>query len=113
MKFSGKVGFWVGDKETEPGIWIPMFIQRPYVGDVIRNIRKNQDASDKINKDLSINNRISILSDLYAQNNWHNVRYVLWNGARWEVSSVELAYPRIYLDLGGQWHGTEDKSVTS
>lgn len=100
MKFFGTVGF-IGDEfETSPGVFKPEIVERKYVGDVIRNTRRLQN-SDKQNPDFSISNQISILSDLYAQQNWHTIRYVIWNGVKWKVDSVDVSYPRLTLDLGG------------
>lgn len=107
MKFCGNIGFWTGDTEVSEGIWEPNILERKYFGEFIKNYRKNQDVADKINKDITVTNRISILSDLYAQNNWNNIRYIVLNGIKWEVASVELNYPRLYLDLGGKYHGEE------
>lgn len=109
MKFSGKIGFLVGEKETSPGCWNSEYKELPYVGDVIKNHRR-LDQKDKVNPDLSVNNRISILSDLYAQQNWHTIRYLIWNGVKWNVSGVELEYPRLTLDLGGVYAKDERRT---
>lgn len=106
MKFSGIVGFKVGENEVCPGVWKPEIVERPYLGDVLRNTRRNQ-QTDKQNTDLTINNQISMPSDLYMQQNWNNVCYVIWNGVKWSVSSVEINYPRITFDLGGVYNENE------
>lgn len=108
MKFSGYVGFWVKDVEVRPGIWESKIIERKYVGEILRNNR-NLQLTNKQNPDLSINNQISILSDLYAKQNWHSICYVIWNGVKWTVDSVEVNYPRLTLNLGGLYHGNENK----
>lgn len=108
MKFSGFVGFWSEDVEVRPGIWQPKTIEKKYVGEVLRNNRNFQ-FTNKQNPDLTINNQISILSDLYAKQNWHSIRYVIWNGVKWNVDGVEINYPRLTLTLGGIYHGDEDK----
>lgn len=104
MKFSGKVGFWGDEKEIYPGIWRPEIVERKYVGDIIRNNRKLQDKGDKQNANLTLSNQISILSDLYARQNWHSIRYVEWNNVKWEVNSVEINYPRLTLEIGGVYN---------
>lgn len=111
MKFYGTVGFWVGEEEDEnrPGVWESVIEERTYMGDVIRNTRRFQ-SSDKQNDDLTVSNQISILSDLYAQQNWNSIRYVDWNGVKWKVTSVELSYPRLILDIGGVYNGPDKKT---
>lgn len=107
MKFSGKVGFWVKDIETSPGMWDSKIVERSYTGNVLEYIRRFQNES-KQNEDLALDNQISILSDLYARDNWMSIKYVDWNGVRWKVSSVRLSYPRIILQLGGVYNGVID-----
>lgn len=106
MKFSGKVGFWLKDVETKPGIYKPKIIEKPYIGDVLRNSRRFQAAENQQNDNLQITNRLSIISDLYMKKNWPSIKYVSWNGVNWAVSSVDISsYPRAILELGGVYNG--------
>lgn len=100
MKFYGQVGFWVDEQETSVDVWESVIVERDYYGDVLRNNRRFQETMH-INDELVVSNQISILSDLYAQQNWSSIRYVVWNGQKWSVSRVEVNYPRITLELGG------------
>lgn len=107
MKFSGRVGFWINDVKVKPGVYKNRTIEKPYTGDVMKNIRNFQSAENQINDNLRVNNRISIISDLYMQKNWSSIKYVLWNGVKWKVSSVDVgSYPRVILELGGVYNGT-------
>lgn len=106
MKFSGKIGFWLKDTETKPGVFKPNIVERQYTGNVLRNIRRFQSAENQQNENLRVNNQISIISDLYLQNNWGSIKYVSWNGVNWAVSSVDVSnYPRVIIDLGGVYNG--------
>lgn len=106
MKFSGKVGFWLKDVETKPGVYKPEIIEKSYTGDVLRNSRRFQAAENQQNDNLQITNRLSIISDLYMQQNWPSIKYVSWNGVNWSVSSVDISsYPRAILELGGVYNG--------
>lgn len=105
MKFSGFVGFWEGDKEVRPSIYEPIIKERYYVGDIHQYRRQFQSTSGQQNSNLTISTKISILSDLYARRNWHSIRYILWNGVRWECRSIELGYPRLELEIGEVYHG--------
>lgn len=110
MKFSGNIGFWEGDKEISTDIWKPVITERFYTGDILEANRKFQ-PSDNQNDIFNINNRISIIADLYARNNWPSIKYVCWKGIKWKVSNVNENYPRLILQLGGVYNentkGTE------
>lgn len=106
MKFSGKIGFWLEDVETKPGVYKPSIVERSYTGDVLRNIRRWQTGDNQQNENLVPNNRISIISDLFMQQNWGSIKYVFWNGVRWKVTSVDVGSPpRVIMDLGGVYNG--------
>lgn len=109
MKFSGLVGFWEDEVEVDTDIWRPQIVERPYFGDVLKNSRSFQAVSNQQNDDFKVNNRISILADLYFRNNWTSVRYVVWNGVKWKVNNVDVDYPRIILEIGGVWNGEATK----
>lgn len=106
MKFSGKIGFMIGEEEVKPGIWNPKIDERYYVGDVGRNRRRNEQVSNQQNDNIIINNQISIISDIYLKDNWPMIKYVLWDGVKWKVSDIDLDnYPRVILNLGGVYNG--------
>lgn len=102
-KWYGVIGY-ADTVEVEPGIWEEQVTERPYYGELIRNTRRLQ-TTDKVNDDLTISNQISIVSDPYAINNFHAMKYaVLW-GAKWKITSVEVQYPRLILEVGGVYNG--------
>lgn len=113
MKFSGKIGFLEKEREVNPGVWRPEIVERSYVGEIIRPYRKYS-QTDKQNTDLTLNNQISILSDLYARQNYQSIAYVEWNGVKWIVTGIEMTYPRLVLDLGGTYNGPKGvESITT
>lgn len=112
MKFSGIVGFWFGDKEVKPGVYRPKIEEKTYVGDILSNRRRFQQAENTTNDDLIVTSQISILSDLYLQKNWPSIKYVVWNGTAWKVTNVDVSYPRLTLDLGGVYNGQRPSVVT-
>lgn len=105
-KFYGNLGYAVMT-ETAPGVWSEKIDERPYYGDVIRNLRRLQGTSN-LNDDVNINNEISILSDPYANQNFHAIRYAEFMGTKWKVTSVEVQYPRLILSLGGVYNDSEE-----
>ena len=109
MKFCGIVGFWVTDVETSPGVFKPQIVEKKYVGD-IRNRIKRWQENDQQNDYLKINNTISILSDLFARQNYASIKYVILNGKKLKVNSVTLDYPRLTLEIGGDYNGTNSSN---
>ena len=104
-KFYGVIGFAV-NVEAAPGVWLPQEAVTPryYYGDIIRNNRRFQTA-DQVNDNLTITNEISIVSDLFANENFQSMRYVEFMGAKWKITNVEVQYPRLILTLGGIYNG--------
>lgn len=113
MKFHGKIGFINPDSYTEkkPGVYKPEVIEKSYFGEVLRHNRRNQDSGHQ-NDNVTLSNQISILSDMYLQENWGMIAYILWNNVRWKVSRIEVNYPRIILDLGEVYNGEKPSGAT-
>lgn len=104
-KWYGAIGF-AETTETVPGVWTEQIIDRNYYGDLIRNTRRLQSA-DKVNDDINISNELSIVSDPYAINNFHSMRYAEFMGAKWKITNIEVRYPRLILTLGGLYNGEQ------
>ena len=102
-KFHGKVGY-SQSVETAPGVWVDQVTDRDYYGDVIRE-SKQFTGSDKVNDDLVLNNRVSIVADDFANTNFSAMRYIVWHGVYWKISSIEVQRPRLILSLGGVYNG--------
>ena len=101
-KWYGVIGY-AETLEIEPGVWSEEFTERKYYGDLLRNSRRLQ-GSQQINDDITISNQISILADPYAVQHFHAIRYAELFGTKWKVSSVEVQYPRLILELGGAYN---------
>ena len=101
-KWYGKIGYGVTE-ETSPGVWTEEIVERQYYGDIIRNLRRLE-TSDQVNDNVSVSHEISIVSDPYAFENFHSIRWVEFMGSKWKVTSVEVQYPRLLLSLGGVYN---------
>lgn len=101
-KFYGVIGY-AQTTETSPGVWEEQMTERPYYGELVRNTRRLQ-TSDGINDDVSIANEISILADPFANQNFHAMRYIVFMGAKWKITNVEVKYPRLILTIGGVYN---------
>lgn len=99
-RWYGQVGF-VMTVETEPGVWEPVDQPRDYYGDILMNNRRWSQKQDSINDDLSLNNRISIVADEFANEHLAAIKWVEYMGHKWKITSVEISFPRIILTIGG------------
>lgn len=102
-KFYGKIGYGISE-EIKPGTYKKRIVEREYFGDVTENIRRLQ-TSDNLNDNIVINNEISIISDPFADENFHLILYVEYAGVKWKVSSVRVKYPRLILTIGEVYNG--------
>lgn len=104
-KYYGKIGF-ADTVETSPGVWEDIITEKSYFGDIIRNTRRLQ-SDNNVNDNINISNQISIISDPYSDKNFHAIRYAEFMGTRWKVTSVEVQFPRLILELGGVFNNGE------
>lgn len=102
-KFYGVIGF-AETEVTSPGVWKERITERNYYGDLVRNTRRLQ-TTDQINDNINIANEISIVSDPYANEHFHAMRYAEFQGAKWKITNVQVQYPRLILTVGGVYNG--------
>lgn len=106
-KFWGKFGF-VVTAETVPGVWSDVETERDYTGDLLRNSAR-WEAEDKVHGDIVVNNHISVVMDDWISDPEHlsALRYVKFGNAhtKWAVTSVTMDWPRITINLGGEYKG--------
>lgn len=103
-KFYGEIGY-AETIEKSPGVFKDVITARNYFGDLLSNNSRWSNSSETTNDDLNINNRISILADPYAYENFHSMKYVEFMGTKWKINSVEVQYPRLILTIGGVYNG--------
>lgn len=102
-KFYGMVGYAKAADGTD-GIWTDTIVERPYMGDELRNTARIQ-SGDKVNDDIVSNNLISIVADAFAFEQFFAIKYVRWRGTNWKVTNVEVQRPRLILTIGGVYNG--------
>lgn len=102
-RYSGLVGY-AEQVETSPGVWKNREQSRMMKGDIIR---QNANFSDngKVNSDVTFNHRVSLIGDAYAFGNYFNMKWIVVEGRKLEITSVEVHRPRIIVGLGGLWNG--------
>lgn len=102
-KFYGKIGY-AETVEVRPGVKEEQITELNYFGDLVRNSRRLM-STDQLNDNINVANEISILADPFAEQNFHNMRYVEFMGAKWKISNVDVQRPRLILTLGGLYNG--------
>ena len=102
MRYYGKIGYF-GTVETKPGLFEEELTFRTYKGDVLRNTKRNQLTSN-VNDNIFVNNSISIVADPYARDHFFQIKCAEWQGTLWEVTSVDVQFPRLILELGGVYN---------
>lgn len=103
MKFYGKVGFETTiTREDDTGVDEERLIERYYYGDVLSPGRHVE--AENVNQTVVVSNRISIVADAFAEENFFAIRCVEWNGHKWLVKSADVERPRIVLSLGGVYN---------
>jgi hypothetical protein len=105
-KFYGAIGYGKTE-EVSPGVWKLNITERNIYGDLIKNTRRLEN-SGKVNDNIIINNQVSFLADPYARDNFHNIKYAKFMGTSWKVTSVDVEYPRLILNLGGEFNVDEE-----
>jgi hypothetical protein len=102
-KYAGLVGY-ATQEETVPGVWSPVEKTVVMKGDVIRQSSSVQN-DDKVNSDITLNHRVSLIGDAYAFDNYYNLKWIELHGRKLEVSSVELQRPRLIVSVGDIYNG--------
>ena len=117
-KFYGEIGYGITEEETVEipgpiagttvkvgtGVWKDTIVERCYSGDVLQNYRKTS-PGESINDNIDVNNKLSIISDPFAMEHFHSIKYVKWMGTVWKISTIEIQYPRLILYVGGVYNG--------
>ena len=102
-KFAGLVGY-VNQEESAPGVWTPVEQTRTMKGDFYMESSRHQNG-DKVNDDISLNHRISLMADEWVMKRYPLMRWIEIDGIKWEITSVELKRPRIVVNVGGLYNG--------
>lgn len=108
MRSNAVLGLSFGFVEVKPGQYRPEIVEKSYPIDILRNYQIEQTTTFQ-NDDLVLNNKISVLLDLYLKDNFPRVKYVKWKGIKWKVKSLEISYPRLILEIGGVYNENTNK----
>lgn len=111
-KWSGRIGFVTNEEiPVGSGIWKDVVVVKRFTGDVL-NVSKRWDTTgEKVNDDITISNRISVVATPYLTENFYAIRFISFMNSWWRVNSVTMDYPRLTLEIGGKYNG--DTTPTS
>ena len=104
-KWFGKIGYSDEQIEIAPGVWTPEIVVREYYGDVVRNSTKWNTNTESTNDDLTVSCQISIVADPFAIAKFHSMKWIEFMGVKWKITNVEPQFPRLLLNLGGEFNG--------
>lgn len=102
-KWYGPIGY-AKTVEIRPGVHQDVITEYKYSGDLIQNTR-SLNPTDQLNDDINVANKISIIADPFAYQNFHSMKYVEFMGAKWKITRVEVNRPRLILTIGGVYNG--------
>lgn len=102
-RFFDKVGYGIPTTIVD-GVWSDSIVERSYYGDILDTLASNEE-SDKVNDDIRLQQRVSIVADAFAIENFSRIKYVSWMGSLWMVISIKVERPRLLLSLGGIYNG--------
>ena len=106
MKYYGNIGFAVSEEKMvdgqHTGVWEQQITVKKYYGELSKPVNKWQNGSGE-NQDASFSSQLSIVSDPFAIENFHSIKFAEYLGVKWKVTSVEIMRPRLLLTLGGEY----------
>jgi len=102
-KYCGNIGFSI-PTETTPGVWEEVITEGKYYGDTNQDHMRPR-STDTVNDNIVCQDEISIIANPFAMNNFHSIKYAVYMGTKWKVTSVDVRYPRLVLTLGEVYNG--------
>ena len=102
-RFSDKVGY-VSQGALVDGVQEVVVTERVLKGVVLETIASIQDG-EKVNDDIRLQDRVEVLADAYALENFSKIKFVVRLGIPWIAQTVRVERPRIIISLGGVYHG--------
>ena len=97
-------------EETAPGVWTEKIVERPYYGDISRTSASMQGASSQLNDNIKISNSFSIMADPYAYEHFAYMKYIVHQGVKWKIESVDASMPpRLNFTVSSRYIAPSDE----
>lgn len=103
MRASIKIGS--GESvEVRPGIWEDVITEVSYLAEV-RQRTEAFSTADSVLPQYRTTTSVSVLTDRTLRLDNSDLRYVLYGGVRWSISSAVHEPPRLTLFVGEEYNG--------
>jgi hypothetical protein len=102
-KFSGIIGMNRGVVEAPPGVFLPAIEEIEVVGDMITLGARWQ--SSQMNASISAKHILSMIVPESEVIEFSEAVYIVWQGRKWSITSIEYEQPRIKLTMGQLYNG--------
>ena len=111
MKFYGVIGYGI-PVEDEHGVVTLKEVEHTHYGEIPKVVSRNEGAQ-QLNDNIRLGNSFSIVRDAFITENFQYIRYVVFNGVKWAVSSatVDPDRPRINIEAGQVYNGSQGGGV--
>lgn len=110
MRFYDSIGYLIQEEDpNDPGVITEQIVEHKYFGEVIKNGKRNENSPNLID-DISLDNEFSIIADKFARDNFHAMKYIIFYGVKWRISSVDASSPpRIKIRVNSVYNGPEQE----
>lgn len=110
MRFYDSIGYSIQEEDpVDSGIVVEKIVEHKYFGDVLKNGKRNENSPNLID-DISLDNEFSIIADKFARDNFHAMKYIVFYGTKWRISSADASSPpRIKIRVNGVYNGPEQE----
>ena len=106
MKYYGNIGFAISKEDIvngeQTGVWHQDITVKKYYGELSKPVNK-WNTGTGANDNANFSSQLSIVSDPFAIDNFHSIKYAEYLGVKWKVTAVEVMRPRLLLTLGGEY----------
>lgn len=110
MRFYDSVGYLIQEEDpNNPGVMLEHIVEHKYFGEVIKNGKRDESSPNLID-DISLDNEFSIIADKFARDFFHAMKYIVFYGVKWRISSVDASSPpRMRIRVNGVYNGPEQE----
>ena len=102
-RFSGLLGF-VRTELSDGGIYNEVATEIKVKG-TFRKISSRVYSEQEVNASVRLANEISVIGNNVIFIHLNSLKYVVWKGTKWSVTTITLEPPRVIIVLGGVYNG--------
>ena len=102
-RFSGLLGF-VRTELSDGGVYIEVATEVKVKG-ILKKISSRTYSEQEVNASVRLANEISVIGNNEIFNHLTSLKYVVWKGTKWSVTTITVEPPRVNIILGGVYNG--------